>query len=118
VVDLLLTLVVALVLGSILFGAVAFTLGKTSGLEPASPDAAPYDLPADSPVTSADLDAVRFDVVARGYRMDQVDTVLERLTYALGVRDDEIRALRAELRDSRPAVPESQDGAVVDERRG
>lgn len=95
--DLLLTLAVALVLGLIVFGAVAFTLGKASGLDPASPDAAPHDLPQDSPVVAGDLSAVRFDVVPRGYRMDQVDGVLERLGYELLVRDEEIRVLREEL---------------------
>jgi DivIVA domain-containing protein len=29
--------------------------------------------------TSADISAVRFDTALRGYRMDQVDAVLERL---------------------------------------
>jgi DivIVA domain-containing protein len=96
--DLLLTLAVAVVLGLVVFGAVAFTLGKASGLDPASPDAAPHDLPQDGPVEAADLSAVRFDVVPRGYRMDQVDGVLERLGYELRVRDEEIRALRADVR--------------------
>jgi DivIVA domain-containing protein len=96
--DLLLTLAVALVLGLIVFGAVAFTLGKAPGLDPVSPDAAPYDLPQDAEVTPEDITRVRFDVVLRGYRMDQVDAVLERLSYDLGIRDEEIRALRDELR--------------------
>jgi DivIVA domain-containing protein len=99
--DLLLTLAVALVLGMIVFGAVAFTLGKAPGLDPASPDAAPYDLPQDAPVSPGDVGAVRFDVVLRGYRMDQVDAVLERLAFDLGVRDEEIRALREEARPAR-----------------
>jgi DivIVA domain-containing protein len=99
--DLLLTLAVALVIGLVVFGAVAFTLGRATGLEPVSPDAAPHDLPTGATVKPADVDAVRFDVVLRGYRMDQVDSVLERLSYDLGVRDDEIRALREELRAGR-----------------
>jgi DivIVA domain-containing protein len=96
--DLLLTLAVALLLGLVVFGAVAFTLGKATGLDPVSPDAAPYDLPADRAVTPDDVAAVRFDVVLRGYRMDQVDTVLGTLSSALQDRDDELRAVRAELR--------------------
>ena len=96
--DLLLTLAVALVLGLIVFGAVAFTLGKASGLDPAAPDAAPHDLPQDVPVSPDELDGVRFDVVLRGYRMDQVDGVLERAVYELRMRDEEIRALREEVR--------------------
>jgi DivIVA domain-containing protein len=95
--DLLLTLAVALVLGLIVFGAVAFTLGRASGLEPAAPDAAPHDLPQDRPAAPSDLDAIRFDVVPRGYRMDQVDGVLERAGHELGARDAELLALRQEL---------------------
>jgi DivIVA domain-containing protein len=109
----LLTLAVALVLGFIVFGAVAFTLGKATGLDPASPDAAPYDLPQDAGVTPADIAAVRFDVVARGYRMDQVDVVLERLAHDLGVRDEEIRALREEVRSLRAADAAEADAEPV-----
>ncbi|HEV7824204.1 MAG TPA: DivIVA domain-containing protein [Mycobacteriales bacterium] len=111
--DLLLTLAVALVLGLIVFGAVAFTLGKASGLDPANPDSAPYDLPQDAEVTPADVGAVRFDVVLRGYRMDQVDAVLERLSDDLRVRDETIRALRAEVRDGRVPEPAESDAEQV-----
>jgi DivIVA domain-containing protein len=111
--DLLLTLAVALVLGLIVFGVVAFTLGKAPGLDPASPDAAPYDLPQDAAVTPADVGAVRFDVVLRGYRMDQVDAVLERLAYDLGVRDEEIRALREDLRQTRDPERAEADAEQV-----
>jgi DivIVA domain-containing protein len=100
--DLLLTVAVALLLGLVVFGAVAFTLGKATGLDPVSPDAAPCDVPGDGTVTPDDVTAVRFDVVLRGYRMDQVDTVLERLSAALQDRDEELRALRAERRAVRP----------------
>jgi DivIVA domain-containing protein len=96
--DLLLTLAVALVLGLIVFGAAAFTLGRAPGLEPASPDAAPHDLPRHRPMGPGDLGAVRFDVVLRGYRMDQVDAVLERVGDELGMRDAELLALQEELR--------------------
>lgn len=66
-------------------------------------------LPA-GPVTPADIEGVRFDTVVRGYRMDQVDEVLERLESELIAAHDEIRMLRADgatgLRAlSRPAGP-------------
>ena len=45
-------------------------------------------LPA-GPVTPADIEGVRFDTVVRGYRMDQVDEVLERLESELIAAHDE-----------------------------
>lgn len=45
---------------------------------------------------SADIDEVRFDTVLRGYRMDQVDDVLERVRAELARRDDELRRLRSQ----------------------
>lgn len=67
------------------------------------------------PVTPADIEGVRFDTVVRGYRMDQVDDVLERLEAELIAAHDEIRMLRADgatgLRAlSRPAGPPRTTG--------
>ncbi len=42
------------------------------------------------------LHEVRFDQVLRGYRMSQVDDVIERLTDELRDRDEELRRLRDE----------------------
>lgn len=43
-----------------------------------------------------DLSDVRFDMVLRGYRMSQVDDVLERLVDEIRTRDAEIALLRAD----------------------
>lgn len=48
-------------------------------------------------VRPAELEQLRFDAALRGYRMDQVDGVLDRLAQELARRDDEIAALRSEL---------------------
>ncbi|MGB3259086.1 MAG: DivIVA domain-containing protein [Ornithinimicrobium sp.] len=48
------------------------------------------------PVHSSDLDGVRLDLAFRGYRMDQVDAVLDRLRQELVSRDQEIDRLRAQ----------------------
>ncbi|MBO3129696.1 DivIVA domain-containing protein [Dermatophilus congolensis] len=37
----------------------------------------------EGPLTRADLDGVRFDTAVRGYRMDQVDALLERVRMSL-----------------------------------
>lgn len=47
-------------------------------------------------VTPEDIDEVRFDQTLRGYRMGQVDEVLDRLRAELVARDDEIALLRRE----------------------
>jgi DivIVA domain-containing protein len=44
-----------------------------------------------------DVDAVRFGLGLRGYRMDQVDEVLDRLAAELDRRDAVIARLRAQL---------------------
>ena len=58
----------------------------------------PVLLPADA--TPADVDHVRFALGLRGYRMDQVDQVLDDLRDQLAARNAEIESLREQLRDS------------------
>jgi DivIVA domain-containing protein len=40
---------------------------------------APLNLPPEGPLTREDIDQVKFAIVVRGYAMDQVDAVLDRL---------------------------------------
>jgi DivIVA domain-containing protein len=47
--------------------------------------------------SAQDVDAIRFGLGLRGYRMDQVDEVLDRLAAALEERDAVITELRARL---------------------
>ncbi|MDP9418521.1 MAG: DivIVA domain-containing protein [Actinomycetota bacterium] len=61
-------------------------------------DALPRGLPA-GPLEPAALDEVRFPIVFRGYRMDDVDAVLDRVRGELADRDARI----AELEAARPA---------------
>ena len=42
----------------------------------------------------SDVDRIRFSPGLRGYRMDQVDQVLDRLRDQLALKDEEIRRLR------------------------
>lgn len=44
-----------------------------------------------------DVDQVRFDMAVRGYRMSQVDAVIERLVDEVRARDAEIERLRREV---------------------
>ena len=72
--------------------------GHMSEPEPDRPDLA---LPGEGLLAREDVDRVRFSVGARGYRMDEVDDVLDRLVAELETRDARI----AEL-ESQPASPE------------
>lgn len=62
----------------------------------------PVLLPAHA--TAEDVDRVRFSLGLRGYRMDQVDQVLDELRNQLSAREAEIEELRNRL-------PASQDSA-------
>lgn len=48
------------------------------------------------PIGAADLETVRFPVVLRGYRMDAVDAVLDRLAGEIAARDARIAELESE----------------------
>jgi DivIVA domain-containing protein len=76
---------------------VAVALGRIGGglAAPAS-SLPPTGVPAGE-LTREGLDAVRFAPALRGYRMDQVDDVIDRLCGELDRRDAEIERLRHEL---------------------
>ena len=65
-----------------------------------------------------DLRELRFDQGLRGYRMDQVDAVLERLGEELADRDRQIASLRPAREHRAPADDrETTDGAAADRAR-
>ena len=66
--------------------------GRGDGLPEAEPDVAPVALPA-GPLAAGDLTAVRFPSALRGYRMADVDAVLDRLAAELALRDARIAQL-------------------------
>lgn len=71
--------------------------------------------PLPAAVTPAAVDALRFDQAARGYRMSQVDAVLDRVRDELSLRDEEIARLRTELDIARTGLgdPELGHGPVI-----
>lgn len=63
-----------------IIGAVAVVAaGKGAGLQPADVDQPDLELPADGPITGTDLRTLRFNTAVRGYRMAEVDALLDRL---------------------------------------
>ena len=61
--------------------------------------------PLSEPVVAEDLTQVRFTVAVRGYRMEEVDRVLDDVRLALAQRDSHIAQLLAEGTDE-AATPE------------
>jgi DivIVA domain-containing protein len=72
----------------------AAVLGRVDGsLADATTTMSHVPLPED-PLSPADIDELRFDTALRGYRMSQVDAVIERLRREIGDLDDELSRLR------------------------
>ncbi len=67
--------------------------GRGDGLS--APDVARRrtPLPSDRPLVADDVESVRLGVGFRGYRMDEVDELLDRVVLELAARDDRIAEL-------------------------
>jgi DivIVA domain-containing protein len=104
----LVTVAGVLVVAVLLFLGASLLLGRGEG-RPAGPDRSPVELPEDRPVTGDDVRALRIPVAARGYRMAEVDWLLEQLADALEERDAEIASLRA--RSAEKQETEAADAA-------
>ena len=72
-------------------------VGRLGELPETTPDRAPLALPEDRPLAKDDVDDVRFAVGMRGYRMDEVDEVLDRLADEVSARDARIAELESRV---------------------
>lgn len=91
-----------LVVGGLLFLAGSVLLGRGETQPPAELDRSPMELPDDRPVTGDDIRALRISPAVRGYRMTEVDWLLDQFAQTLDERDQEIAALRSRLSAARP----------------
>src|ERR671938_532722 len=107
-----------LVVGGLLFLGGALLLGRGGGQPPAEIGRSPVELPEDRPVVGDDVRALRISVAVRGYRMSEVDWLLDQFAQTLDERDEEIAALRARLaeRGEHPAGPEGRPAEQAQER--
>ena len=85
-------LLVVAVVAAVVFVLASLVFGRGEELAPLAPDATPTRLPAGE-VRGADVRGLRFRQVLRGYRMGEVDWVLDRLAEEL----DHVVAERDEL---------------------
>ncbi|WP_216853111.1 DivIVA domain-containing protein [Phytoactinopolyspora halotolerans] len=96
--------VFVIVAAAVLFAVVAVTLGRGDLMEAEPPAVAGPELSPDA-LHAEDLDELRFSVAVRGYRMDQVEVVLDRLATELAQRDRHIAELREQLDRLAAAAP-------------
>jgi DivIVA domain-containing protein len=101
-----------LVVGGLLFLGASVLLGRGETQPPAELDRSPVELPDDRPVTADDIRALRIAPVFRGYRMSEVDWLLDQFALVLDERDAEIAALTKRLH---PAQPSEDETATPDE---
>lgn len=81
----------------VVIGLVVFAILGHFGTHLEDPTAtSPFESLPRGVVSAEDVEQVRFDQTLRGYRMGQVDEVLDRLRAELQTRDDEIAMLRGD----------------------
>jgi DivIVA domain-containing protein len=95
-----------LLVGGLLFLGASLLLGRGETQPPTDLDRSPVELPDDRPVTGDDVRALRMSVAVRGYRMTEVDWLLDQFAVALDRRDEELAVLRARLRVREEAAAE------------
>jgi DivIVA domain-containing protein len=107
-----------LIVGGLLVLGASVLLGRGETQPPAELDRSPVELPDDRAVTADDVRALRISAAFRGYRMAEVDWLLDQFALVLEERDAEIATLTARLAPPKtPETPaeddeEAADGAV------
>src|SRR4051812_40250983 len=106
-----------LVVGGLLFLGGSVLLGRGETQPPAEVGRSPVELPDDRPVVGDDVRALRISVAFRGYRMTEVDWLVDQFAQVLDERDAEIAELRAAASPRPPGRhaaeqprPPAQDG--------
>jgi len=106
-------LIVVAVVAAVVFVLASLVFGRGEELAPLAPGATPTRLPAGE-IAGADVRALRFQQVVRGYRMGEVDWVLDRLAEELDTvsgERDRLAARVAELEaDGVPLRPQGPEG--------
>lgn len=92
--------IVAAVIGAVVFAIAVVAFGRGEQLAPLSPRTSPTELP-DGAVTGADVESMRLPMAVRGYRMSDVDWALSRL----GAEIDRLRDQISDLTGQDPVGP-------------
>ncbi|MGW4381170.1 DivIVA domain-containing protein [Kitasatospora sp. NPDC004531] len=87
--------VIVVAMAVVVGGAALVALGGGGSLPEAEHDRLTARFPQDRPLSRNDVDELRLPMALRGYRMDEVDDVLDRLGAELALRDAKIAELEA-----------------------
>ena len=91
-------LVVMLLVAAVVFLLAAVVFGRGEELAPLPPGSSPTRLPVRD-ITGEDVQAVRFQLVLRGYKMSEVDWVIRRLGGEIDTLRARVTELEAERRE-------------------
>ncbi|MDH6116524.1 DivIVA domain-containing protein [Kitasatospora sp. GAS204B] len=106
--------VIVVAMAVVVGGAALVALGGGGALPEAVHDRIAGRLPQERPLSRQDVDEIRLPMAVRGYRMDQVDDVLDRLGAELAYRDSRIAELEAAVAVREGAEPgAAAEGATV-----
>ncbi|WP_324612862.1 DivIVA domain-containing protein [Streptomyces specialis] len=87
----------------------------TGGLAGAEPGRLADPLPMDRPGGPSDVVRVRLPVAPRGYRMAEVDDVLDRLAAELAERDARITELETALAGAQALAPAQKEAPAAEQ---
>jgi hypothetical protein len=104
-----------LVVGGLLFLGASVLMGRAETQPPAELDRSPVELPDDRPVTADDVRALRISAAFRGYRMSEIDWLIDQFALVLEERDAEIAALTARLHPAEVQPAKDDETATTDE---
>jgi DivIVA domain-containing protein len=93
------SILLLLVLLAVVAAIAVVAVGRGGSMTLAEPERSPRGELPEGDLDRAAVDSLRFTVGLRGYRMDEVDAVLDRLVAELEARDERIAEL--ERRDAR-----------------
>jgi DivIVA domain-containing protein len=96
--------VLLLVVLAVIGGIAVVAAGRGGAMPGPDPDRATTGTLAGDEVDRTHVDGLRFTLALRGYRMDEVDEVLDRLVDELERRDERIRELEGQQGAGGPAA--------------
>jgi DivIVA domain-containing protein len=114
------SLVLLLVVLAVIGGIAVVAAGRGGSLPDPDPDRATTGSLADDEVDRSHVDGLRFTLALRGYRMDEVDEVLDKLVDELDRRGERIRELEEQggvggTTTAQPAAGEPATADTADE---
>jgi DivIVA domain-containing protein len=99
----------------VVFGVAAVAMGFGGSMTRFAPDWPGRSLPDSRAVVPADIEAAKFSLAFRGYRMSEVDLAMDRLAVELAERDAVIESLTGSVyRRPEPAVAVPADAVPAE----